>query len=192
MADVTVLSEDDIPYYKLHGSLDIANTADGKLVLSKRDYREYEKFKKPLFKRLKADLENRTFVFVGYSLTDSNFRAVLDACRDELGSQVLPLSFAVVREFSDIQKQYWRDLYNIELISADSAQFLTSLKETWVHDDCQVVPLLQRKSTEFLRPDSTSRFQKVGDSFYLLRTTDCTGQSDATRFFHGAEPTWAN
>ena len=25
-ADVSVLSEDDIPYYKLHGSLDIANT----------------------------------------------------------------------------------------------------------------------------------------------------------------------
>jgi hypothetical protein len=41
--DVSVLSEEDIPYYKLHGSLDIANTDDGKLILTKKDYRDYEK-----------------------------------------------------------------------------------------------------------------------------------------------------
>jgi hypothetical protein len=45
-ADVSVLSEEDMPYYKLHGSLDTANTRDGKLILTKKDYREYEKFKK--------------------------------------------------------------------------------------------------------------------------------------------------
>jgi tetratricopeptide (TPR) repeat protein len=190
--DVSVLSEEDIPYYKLHGSLDIANTADGKLILSKKDYREYEKFKKPLFKRLKADLESRTFVFVGYSLTDPNFRAVLDDCKEELGTQTLPLSFAVIKEFTTVQSGYWRDRYNIELISADAAQFMTELKDTWVADNCVVIPMLERKSAEFLRFDATSRFQKVGDSFYVLRTADCTGKSDPGRFFRGGEPTWSD
>jgi hypothetical protein len=190
LADVSVLSEEDIPYYKLHGSLDIANTHDGKLILTKKDYREYEKYKKPLFKRLKTDMESRTFVFIGYSLTDTNFRGVLDDCRDELGAQTLPLSYAVVHSFSAIQKEYWRDRYNIELIKADVVEFITWLRETWINENCTVVPLLQRRSSEYLRLDTSSRFQKIGDSFYLLRTTDVTGKSNPKGFFKGAEPTW--
>jgi tetratricopeptide (TPR) repeat protein len=191
-ADVSVLSEEDIPYYKLHGSLDIANTQAGKLILTKQDYREYEKYKKPLFKRLKTDLESRTFLFLGYSLADSNFREVLDGCREELGAQTLPLSYAVVKHFTPIQKEYWRDKYNIELIEADAVEFMTILKDTWTNENCVVVPLLQRRASEFLRLDSNSRFQRVGDSFYLLRTADCTGQSNPDNFFRGAEPTWAD
>ena len=191
-ADVSVLSEDDIPYYKLHGSLDIANTPAGKLILTKRDYREYEKHKKPLFKRLKTDLESRQFLFVGYSLTDPNFRAVLDDCREELGAQTLPLSYAVIKHFTPLQQEYWRDKYNIELIQADAVEFMTMLRDTWISENCTVVPLLERKASEFLRLDQNSRFQKVGDSFYVLRTADCTGQSNPQNFFRGAEPTWAD
>lgn len=189
-ADVSVLSEEDIPYYKLHGSLDIANTFDGKLILTKKDYREYEKYKKPLFKRLKTDIESRTFVFIGYSLIDTNFRAVLDDCRDELGVQTLPLSYAIVHNCTPIQKEYWRDRYNIELIICDVVEFVTLLRETWINENCAVVPLLQRRSSEYLRLDTSSRFQKVGDSFYLLRTSDVTGKSNPKAFFRGAEPTW--
>jgi tetratricopeptide (TPR) repeat protein len=191
-ADVSVLSEDDIPYYKLHGSLDIANTHAGKLILTKRDYREYETYKKPLFKRLKTDLESRTFLFVGYSLTDPNFRAVLDDCRDELGTKAFPLSYAVIKSFTPIQQQYWREKYNIELIQADAVGFMTMLKDTWISENCIVVPLLQRKASEFLQLDRQTRFQKIGDSFYLLRTADCTGQINPDNFFRGAEPTWAD
>ena len=191
-ADVSVLSEDDIPYYKLHGSLDIANTPAGKLILTKQDYREYEKYKKPLFKRLKTDLESRSFLFLGYSLTDSNFREVLDGCREELGAQTLPLSYAVIKQFTPVQQQYWREKYNIELIAADAVDFVTLLKDTWIAERCEVVPLLQRKGSEFLRIDGNNRFQRVGDSFYLLRTTDCTGQSNPSNFFRGGEPTWAD
>ena len=144
-----------------------------------------------MFKRLKTDLESRTFLFVGYSLTDPNFRAVLDDCRDEVGTKTLPLSYAFIKNFTSIQQQYWRDKYNIELIQSDAVAFMTMLKDTWVSENCVVVPLLQRKASEFLRLDGQTRFQKVGDSFYLLRTTDCTGQSNPDNFFRGAEPTWA-
>lgn len=189
-SDLSILTEEDIPYYKLHGSLDIANTNDGKLILSKKDYREYEKFKKPLFKRLKADLETRTFLFLGYSLMDPNFRAILDDCREELGSQTLPLSYAVIKDFTALQQQYWRDKYNIELIKSDAVEFMTYLKHTWVSEGCAVVPLLERKGSEYLQLNPSTRFQKVGDSFYVLRTTDCTGKSNPQQFFLGGEPTW--
>jgi hypothetical protein len=85
---------DVIFYYKLHGSVDAANTVEGRLILTREDYRHYELLRKPLFKRLERDLLSRTFVFVGYSLRDSNFKDILQDCRDELGSKTLPASYA--------------------------------------------------------------------------------------------------
>jgi hypothetical protein len=86
-------SESDVLYYKLHGTVDLANTPDGRLILTKSDYRFYEEYKRPLFRRLRTDLQNRNFVFIGYGLSDPNFRAILEDCREELGVQTLPLSY---------------------------------------------------------------------------------------------------
>lgn len=72
--DLSKFTESDILYYKLHGSLDVANTPAGRLILTKADYRVYERHKKPLFRRLKADLLSRTFLFAGYSLSDPKFQ----------------------------------------------------------------------------------------------------------------------
>lgn len=185
-------AEPDILYYKLHGSIDLANTSDGRLILTKSDYRFYEEYKRPLFRRLKTDLVSRNFTFVGYSLSDTNFRAILDDCRGELGVETFPLSYAVQREFTDVQEAFWREKYNIQLIKADATEFLVTLKDTWVDQECKVVPFLERKSVEYLNFDTTTRFQKVGDSFYLMRPSDCTGPSKASVFFRGAEPSWAD
>jgi hypothetical protein len=130
--DMTAYSEDDIPYYKLHGSIDLANTDEGRLILTKKDYNYYELHRKALFKRLENDLSNRVFVFVGYSLNDINFRKVLDDCRSELSTQALPLSYAIKPNFTEIDEQFWREKYNIQLIKADGAEFLNLLKETWI------------------------------------------------------------
>lgn len=63
--DLTPFREADILYYKLHGSIDFANSPEGRLILTKNDYRRYTTFRKPLFQRLKTDLSAKTFVFVG-------------------------------------------------------------------------------------------------------------------------------
>lgn len=191
-ASLTSFNEADILYYKLHGTVDLANTPDGRLILTKSDYRFYEEYKKPLFRRLRTDLLSRNFLFVGYGLSDPNFRAILDDCREELGVQTLPLSYAIQHEFSSVQEAFWREKYNIQLIRADATEFLVTLKDTWFAESCEVVPFLQRKAVEYLSLDPTTRFQKVGDSFYLFRPGDCAGPSNPSAFFKGAEPTWAD
>lgn len=191
-ASLSAFSESDVLYYKLHGTIDLANTSDGRLILTKADYRFYEDFKRPLFGRLRTDLLSRTFLFVGYSLSDPNFRAVLEDCRQELGVQAFPLSYAIQHDFSSVQEVFWRDKYNIQLIRADATEFLILLKDTWFAESCEVVPFLQRKAVEYLNFDPASRFQKVGDSFYLMRPGDCTGLSNPSAFFRGAQPTWAD
>jgi hypothetical protein len=190
--DLSTYTENDILYYKLHGSIDSANTAEGWLVLTREDYRHYQLHRKPLFKRLERDLLSRTFVFIGYSLRDSNFKDILQDCRDELGSKTLPISYAVLRDFSEVEETFWREKYNIQLLNGDADEFLSTLKDTWVHQDRSVVPFEARKSKEYLQIDQATRFRKVAESFYRVRPSDCTGQSDARLFFRGGEPSWAD
>src|SRR5262249_33583081 len=126
--NLSSFSEEEIPYYKLHGSADYANTEAGRLILTREDYRFYETHRRPLFSRLRKDILSKTFVFVGYSLSDDNFRAILEDCKTELEAASFPLSFAVKPNFTPTEKAFWREKYNIQLIQADAAEFLDQLK----------------------------------------------------------------
>ena len=132
LTDVSIFSESDILYYKLHGSIDLANTDAGRLILTKEDYRYYEDFRKPLFRRLKQDLLNQTFVFFGYSLGDTNFRAILEDCRAELGTSYFPQSFAIRRGASQVESVFWREKYNIHSLNIEglSLRFCSSRRGT--------------------------------------------------------------
>jgi Flp pilus assembly protein TadD len=190
--DLSSFTEDDILYYKLHGSVDVANTEEGRLILTREDYRHYGLHRKPLFKRLERDLLSRTFLFVGYSLSDSNFKDILQDCRDELEGKTFPNSFAVLHDFSSAEETFWRGKYNIQLLKADADEFLSALKETWIQQDRSVVPFESRSTREYLQVDRVTRFSKVSDSFYRVRQGECTGPSNAELFFRGAEPSWAD
>ncbi len=184
-------SENDILYYKLHGSVDMANTEEGRLILTKEDYRHYKVRRIPLFRRLKRDLQNRAFVFVGYSLMDSDFRAILEDCREELNIRALPLSFACRPGFTVVEETFWREKYNIQLLNATAEDFLVALKETWVAQP-RAIASPDSRVRDYLEFDQSTRFQKLGESFYYVRPSDCTGPSDPSLFFRGAEPSWGD
>lgn len=190
--DLTSFTEDDILYYKLHGSVDVANTDRGRLILTKEDYRYYELHRKPLFKRLESDLQRHTFIFVGYSMNDPNFGHVIEDSRNALGALAFPRSIAIRPGFHKVQKSYWLDKYNIELADMDGGEFLTMLRDTWFAQNRQVIPFEERKAKAFVQADQETRFERVADSYYLLRPADCTGASDAKRFFLGGDPSWAD
>jgi hypothetical protein len=185
-------SEDDILYYKLHGSVDVANTSAGRLILTQSDFSDYELYRRPLFKRLERDLPRRMFVFVGYSMSDENFLNILEGCRLELGTTFLPLSYAVRKGFEDTEEHYWRDKYNIQLLRDDSEEFLLNLKETWFSEQRSVISVEERRAKEFLEVDANTRFPKVAESYYRVDPCECTGPSNARRFFMGSIPTWAD
>lgn len=191
-ADLTSFKEEDILYYKLHGSVDYANTKEGRLILTKEDYKHYELYRKPLFKRLERDLLNRTFVFVGYALKDPNFREILEDCRNELGTKTLPFSFAIRKSFDDTEETFWRAKYNIQLIETDASDFLQLLKKTWIAQKYSVVPFESRKANEYLFVDRTAHFPKIAESFYLIDPKTTLGPSNPKLFFHGAEATWGD
>lgn len=190
--NLTSFSEEDILYYKLHGCINFANTEEGRLILTNEDYRYYELHRRPLFRRLKQDLINKTFVFIGYSLKDHNFRNILDDCRNETETSVLPLSYVIWPDFTSTQEAFWKDKYNLKLIRSDGAHFLNELKNTWISQNRSVIPFEERETKKHFQADETANFHKIAESYYHLRPVDCTGYSNPVSLFHGAEPTWAD
>jgi len=190
--DLSILTEDDTPYYKLHGSIDIANTARGRLTITKEDYRNYEQLRQPLFGRLRTDLHSRTFVFLGYSLGDTNFRAVLEDCRTAIGTGTLPLSYAVRPGHRPAEAAFWKDKYNIELLDCTGEEFLTELVSTWRGNSYLITPLEDRESYELIAVDELTAFPKVAECYYQMLPDRCTGKSNPAAFFNGAEVSWAD
>jgi Flp pilus assembly protein TadD len=190
--DLTDISEDKVIYYKLHGCIESANSDEGRLIITKKDYRYYDVNRKPLFKRLKSDLQRKLLVFVGYSFLDTNFQEVLDQCLEELDTKSLPRSYAIRLNFSEIEEAYWLDKYNIQLLDVDSLEFINLLRDTWFGDKHVVVPFEERVSKVFDYYDDSARFQKIGVSFYRIHPSECTGTSCPESFFKGAEPLWSD
>jgi tetratricopeptide (TPR) repeat protein len=190
--DLAAFTEQDILYYKLHGSIDVANTTEGRLILTREDYRYYELNRKPLFKRLERDLIGHSFVFVGYGMQDPNFLDILEDCRTAVGTLSLPPSFAIRPGISEVEAAFWLEKHNIRFIDSSGDDFLNLLKDTWISQNRSIIPFETRKSKAYVIADGKARLPKVGESFYRISRADCLGQNNPELFFRGAEPSWAD
>lgn len=187
---IQALGDDDIAYYKLHGSVDVANTPGGRLILTKDDYRFYESHRRPLFRRLKTELTTKTVLFIGYSFRDPNFRAIIGDCREELNITSLPLSFAVRKGGSPVEETFWREKHNIDVIDADACEFVLQLSDAWKAQQRSVVSFAERSARSYGSVDETTRFQSIAGIFYQVLPYECTGPNNADLFFRGASPNW--
>lgn len=190
--DLTQFTDQDIIYYKLHGSIDIANTPQGRLILTKADFRDYEKLRKPLFKRLERDFVSRTMVFVGYSFSDDNFRSIIDDCREQIGAKMFPLSYAVRPGHRPSEATFWKEKYNIQLLDIDGTEFSEALKQYWIGSKRTVLSFAEISSGDFARVDEMSRMPRIGDSFYQVTPSRCTGSPNPQLFFRGGAASWAD
>jgi len=190
--DLSAFSEEDTLYYKLHGSIDLANSKAGRLILTQEDYRTYEQLRRPLFRRLGTDIQSRTFVFAGYQLRDPNFRQVLEDCRSAVDSGVLPLSYAIRPGHRPAEAEFWQDKYNLRLLDCTAEEFLDALVGTWQGSAFKVKPLEERALYGLVSADEATSFPKVADCYYRVLPDRCTGASSPTEFFRGAEATWAD
>lgn len=188
--DVSALEEADVPYYKLHGSADHANTASGQLILTREDEEYYALHRKPLLQRLRRELSSRCFVFLGYSLNDAKLRKILQDCKDELGVTSFPLSYVVVEEAHSVAESFWRERFNVQVVRSGTIDFLLALKDAWDAQGCQIASLEARRDKRYLTLGEFTSFAKVGGSYYEVRKANCAGKSDPKRFFRGGEPTW--
>lgn len=190
--DMNQLKETDLVYYKLHGCITSANTDSGRLILTKDDYRHYERHRKPMFKRLQSDIISNAILFIGYSLSDTNFRKLLDDCKEELGSKNLPRSYSVQHAYSDSQETFWSEKYNIQLIKSDGVVFLKNLIDSYNSTSIPKGDSYSSVINQLHAVDENTRFPIVAESFYHLVPSLCTGEANPQMFFKGKEPSWAD
>ncbi len=188
--DVSSLTDTDIPYYKLHGSVDRCNTPDGRLIITKADYRSYLKLRSKLFSRLKKDLTSRTFIFAGYSFADNNFREIFDACLEEIGTALLPRSFAIKPNVKQIEVEYWYEKYNLVLIDSTALDFLEALHSSF--SSYEKTDVNDRKSTTKYQIDITASFPIHYSSYYMISPKNINGKSEPKLFYSGNSASWAD
>lgn len=84
----------DIEVVKMHGCIEQSNAND--LVVTQEDYEDFFEQRPATAHRLRQDLIDRQFLFIGYSYADSNIRNIVVEAR-RLGKQALRQHYIVLR-----------------------------------------------------------------------------------------------
>lgn len=99
--DVKITSENlaytipqkDVTLYKMHGDISLPHEA----VLTKEDYETYELNRAIFSTKLKGDLVEKTFLFLGFSFTDPNIEYILSRIRSLIGQENQREHYCIMR-----------------------------------------------------------------------------------------------
>ena len=84
----------EVVVYKMHGDKKYPDD----VVLTKKDYHEYDE-KRPLFtKLLSVELIRRTFLFIGFSFNDPNLERIISMSKNMLNSKLLSSHYCFMRK----------------------------------------------------------------------------------------------
>jgi hypothetical protein len=116
----------DVLLVKMHGSIDRPQS----IIATERDYDEFFGRLPGLVDMLLYFFATRTFLFVGYSLSDANFkRLYLQVTRhmhDRYGHLFRHTAFAVQLNSSEYDRRFWAH-QNLRIIDEDATVFLETL-----------------------------------------------------------------
>ena len=126
--EVAFSNHGDVLLAKMHGTIERPHS----IVLTERDYQEFFESLPNLVDMLLYFFATRTFLFVGYSLNDPNFKQmylqVTRHLRDRYGRLYQRVAYADQWRPGEYQRNFWRH-QNLRLIDEDATVFLESLAE---------------------------------------------------------------
>ena len=117
-------SPDEIQIIKMHG--DLATPAS--MVITEEDYRAYDVGRPGIALKVKQLLTEHPLLFVGFSLTDPNFRRIDGWIRDTVGSVRLPAIALAWNEPLAAERKMWRDRGVNLVFCAELERFFEALE----------------------------------------------------------------
>jgi SIR2-like protein len=114
---------------KIHGCI----TRPHSIVATTTDYENCLRESPLIFNKLKDLMATKTFVFVGYSLRDPDFRQIWEGITKSLG-RFAKLAYGVDPNASDDDIDYWRTR-GIEIFKTSDLAFVRCLRARMVKDD---------------------------------------------------------
>lgn len=119
--DVSRWKNAQLPYIKLHGCI----TRPSSLIAAEDEYRPISDSKPLISSLMKTLLANKSVLFLGFSLNDSDFKEIFQELKISLGDN-MPRSYAVVFDCDDYHTEYWKE-EGITIIKSDLTLFLRGL-----------------------------------------------------------------
>jgi hypothetical protein len=110
----------DAHLVKIHGSIDNLRT----VVLTRDDYAQARIERSRIYGQLRFDIQQSTYLFVGFSLSDPNINILLDDARLETGGTIPP-SYTVQGRYDRATDEYYRSM-GVNVIWIDTWDFLPS------------------------------------------------------------------
>lgn len=127
-SDISVLDEHKRKVFKIHGSIENIGT----LIMTESDYsRCYRKLSTSVLGgKIKYLLSNKTIVFIGYSLSDEDFKKIWEFIDKSLGD--LKPHFFIVSP--DIKLKEIFKTKNVTIINAGGAEFVSKIRDRLIED----------------------------------------------------------
>ena len=135
----------EVPYYKLHGCITKIHS-DLDLVLTAKDYATFRKGRVKLFHRLQDDLMSfdKTVLFIGYSLTDSDFQNLFYEVQSDMKPEDFSRCYAVSTGQSKIIVNNWnsRKVTILDLTAEEFFEIAQDLTSDYGSSkrSCQIIP----------------------------------------------------
>lgn len=120
-----IKTQEDLPFYKIHGCISEINDKDLPLILTPEQYITHKKNRERLFSRIQDLSKEYTFLFVGFSFADPDIRAIfleLDSLID-----AKPRSYMIGPNIKDPDARFW-DQKKITSIKCTFENFLIELE----------------------------------------------------------------
>ena len=115
----------DIPVYHLHGCL--FGTSKPHIVITENDYITFRDKRKMLFEILRREFATSTFLYIGYSNKDQNWKTVLEETKAEFFPSKMPLSYRVAIETDSLEKELLHS-QGVETLELSIADFVSLAK----------------------------------------------------------------
>lgn len=144
---------------KIHGCI----TRPYSIVATKTDYENCAARNPLIFNKLKDLMATKTFIFVGYSLRDPDFREIWEGITNSLG-RFAKLAYAVDPHASPEDVTYWKNR-GIEIFATSDLAFVRELRRRLEGEGL----VASRQVLEFLRRE---RSRIAGTHVRLRQTSD--------------------
>jgi hypothetical protein len=91
--------------YKMHGDVDYGKDSWETIVLTKHDYENYYDKYEMTIARLKSEICTKTFLFLGYSITDPNVMHILARARKVFDKKKGRTHYAIMKRPEQYNRQ---------------------------------------------------------------------------------------
>jgi tetratricopeptide (TPR) repeat protein len=112
-----------VPLYYLHGRL--CGSEKTQIIITENDYAEFRKQRQMMFEVLKVEFATSTFLYVGYSNQDPNWKMLLEELRSEFYPSQLPPSYRIAPTTDTLDEEILK-AKNIETINGTFEEFQKS------------------------------------------------------------------